>query len=380
MTTGEEHPRSILGSDSVGEQPASGVPGGGATRPVVRLDPGDPAQRRRPRGLFDVPPSVLDSTGEQPVRTPFLATTGQLPAITSQTRLERLLDGAQRWRTFLGLSLAAVMTIVIVAVYRSPAGPGGELTSVAGPSTSEVRSAVEAVTDFDSATTSAPTTTVTGQTQVASEVDDSLNSSGQEQPAPTATQAPSVASTEEETSSSVSSSTLPEATTTVIAEVDPDSSTSSDSSSTTTTTTDDATTDPTAETMIKVEAEDGRALRTASAKSDHAGYSGTGYIGEIFLEGGGVTFTVEDHPGGPTPLRIRYAAGDNVDPGGPRSLSLMVNGTTISQVSMPESGAWSDWWDLNAGDIDLAAGTNTITLLWLPGDTGWVNIDYIELG
>jgi hypothetical protein len=379
MTTGEEHPRSILGSDSVGDHRA-GDAAGTFSRPVVRLDPAEePARAQHQVGLFDAPPSAFGGRPQHRPRSPFLATTDQLPVISPRSRWERTLNGAYRLRSVLALTRAAAMTIAIVSVFRSSAG-GGDLTSVAGPTTTQVRSAIEAVTDFDSdaAVSSGPTTTVTGETQVGSEVDSS--SSTAQTTSPAATRPPAPESSDDETSTSQTSTTVPQATTTVL-----DGSPSSDTGAgnSTETSVDPTSSSTTAEpqpTKRLFEAEDGLALGTALPKTDHAGYTGSGYIGQIFLEGAGVTFTVEQQAAGPTPLTIRYAAGDNIPLQGPRTLSIMVNGATVRQLSMEQVGAWTDWWDLEAGTIDLVAGANEISLVWIGIDTGWVNIDSITLG
>jgi hypothetical protein len=326
---------------------------------------------------------------ERPPRTPFVATTGQFPAIADRSRFERALEGAYRWRTILGLSLATLMTVAIVAVYRSPAGPGSDLTSVAGPSTSDVRSAIEAVTDFDAAATGDPATTVPGQRQVGSEVDDSPSTASQDQATPTATRPPATAG--DETSSSAT--TVPEATTTVLNEAGTSeqdgTSSSSDGSPTSSTTASDSsvptTADPSSTTTgpapVQLEAESGLLLGLASVQLNHLGFSGVGYIGDLILEGSGVTLTLDDHPGGPTALAVRYAAGNTVVRGeGPRTLSLVVNGTRVTQLSMERNGNWTEWWTLDAGEIDLEPGTNEISLIWMAGDTGWVNLDYVQLG
>jgi hypothetical protein len=132
---------------------------------------------------------------------------------------------------------------------------------------------------------------------------------------------------------------------------------------------------------VQLEAESGLLLGLASVQLNHLGFSGVGYIGDLILEGSGVTLTLDDHPGGPTALAVRYAAGNTVVRGeGPRTLSLVVNGTRVTQLSMERNGNWTEWWTLDAGEIDLEPGTNEISLIWMAGDTGWVNLDYVQLG
>ncbi len=186
---------------------------------------------------------------------------------------------------------------------------------------------------------------------------------------------------ESSTSSSDTTDTTvdPSSTTTSI---DPTSSTTSGGPTTTeptTTTTDGSTTttDGTVPVTVRVEAESGTPLGAARARSDHLGYSGSGFIGDIISEGSGVSLAV-DGVGGSTPFTFRYSASPENGPAGPRTISVLVNGQRVTEARMRLTASWDDW-DVVVGTLDLMPGQNVITLVWQPGDTGWVSIDYIEI-
>ncbi len=87
---------------------------------------------------------------------------------------------------------------------------------------------------------------------------------------------------------------------------------------------------------------------------------------------------VDSKATGPIPFMVRYAAGDVAGKEGPRTLSVLVYGTPVTSASMALTPTWSDW-DFVVGELPLDLGPNTITLVWSDGDTGWVNIDYIQI-
>lgn len=128
---------------------------------------------------------------------------------------------------------------------------------------------------------------------------------------------------------------------------------------------------------IRVEAESGALLGTAAARSDHAGHSGAGFVGDLYTAGSGVEVEVEASTAGPTPFTVRYAAGNN-GPADVRTLSVLVNGAEAGTARMAVTDDWSDW-DVVVGELDLVEGTNTVTLKWSGDDTGWVNIDYLQI-
>ncbi|MEM9130783.1 MAG: CBM35 domain-containing protein [Actinomycetota bacterium] len=182
------------------------------------------------------------------------------------------------------------------------------------------------------------------------------------------------------TTAATAPTTAPGATSATTAPTTTEAPTTTTTAPTTTTTVDDGSSTTSATgppIVVRVEAESGTLLGAATARSDHEGHSGTGFVGDIFTEGSGVTLTVTAPQGGATPFMVRYAAGNN-GPADLRTLTVVVNGEPATTAQMAVTASWSDW-AVVGGEVDLVEGDNVISLLWAPGDTGWVNLDYIQL-
>lgn len=154
------------------------------------------------------------------------------------------------------------------------------------------------------------------------------------------------------------------------------SSTSSTAGSPSTT----ATTNPGGPVLVPVrtEAETGRLLGAARSRTDHTGYSGTGFVGDLIAEGSGVEVTLDVPASGSNQFTIAYAAGPENGPPDLRTISVLVNGVEATEARMELTASWDDW-TIVSGPLQLAPGPNVITLVWRPGDTGWVNLDYVEI-
>ena len=347
-------------------------------------------------------------SGAPPARTPYVPVPA--PATLSTPAFERVLDWSYRWRTLLGLGLAVVTTAAVLVAYQIPGGDN--LATDAGGPGAESRSALAAATEFSATQPATSSTTESGERQVNSAVDDDASNgeaeSDSDPAAPNATTsttplATTTVTVTDEASSTTTSEPAIETSTTLESEsttststdttettIDPSSTTTSEqpgSTSTTgpttteptTTTTPDSTTTTVGTTppTVRVEAETGTLLGAARARSDHDGFSGSGFIGDIISEGSGVSLAV-DAVGGATPFTFRYSASPENGPPGQRTLSVLVNGQRVTEAQMRLTASWDDW-DVVVGSLDLVAGPNIITLVWEPGDTGWVSIDYIEI-
>jgi hypothetical protein len=100
-------------------------------------------------------------------------------------------------------------------------------------------------------------------------------------------------------------------------------------------------------------ARSGPALNT-----EHAGYTGTGFLDYGNTIGQTITWTINATHAGSQRLAFRYANGatDN------RPLAVRVNGTLVSTPSFGPSGGWPTWIYTPTVNVQLAKGTNTITL------------------
>lgn len=114
----------------------------------------------------------------------------------------------------------------------------------------------------------------------------------------------------------------------------------------------------------------------AAVASNHPGYSGTGFVNGLHHKGAAVTFYANVKTAGDYPIEIGYANGTTSD----QTLGIYVNGQRVKQAVFSNLSSWSDWVTKEV-ILPLNAGQNIITLQndEAAGDTGNVNIDYINL-
>lgn len=91
------------------------------------------------------------------------------------------------------------------------------------------------------------------------------------------------------------------------------------------------------------------------AESNHAGYTGSGFVNYDNAAGSYVEFAVGAASAGPATLNLRYANGTTTN----RPMTVTVNGGAAVSVAFPGTGAWSTWRTATASTT-LAAGTNRV--------------------
>ena len=307
--------------------------------------------------------------------------------------LERLLEGAYRWRSLLGLGLAALMTVAIVVAYRGASGNEVSDVAVAGDGQTGA-----AFGDTTASSTVALSGSLPGADQQVGSSVGEVASTTQFPSGPTQTSAPatvrSTSTTARNTSSSSTAGSTPTSTpssstpTSTPASSTPTSTPTSQSTSSSPPTSQStsstsgstgSTTSTSLNTRAHLEAESGTLLGGAQVASDHEGYTDKGFVSDIVAPGRGVTVTAKDMAPGATTVKIRYAAG-NTALASPRRLTLRVNGVDVKGgVTMANTASWTEWKTVTV-DIDLKEGDNTLTLILANGDNGVVNIDYLEIG
>ncbi|MGW4474439.1 discoidin domain-containing protein [Nonomuraea sp. NPDC004354] len=114
-------------------------------------------------------------------------------------------------------------------------------------------------------------------------------------------------------------------------------------------------------------------LSQASVASNHAGYTGSGFVDYVNAPGGYVEWTVQAATAGPANLTLRYANGTTAA----RPLAIAVNGATTTR-DFPGTGAWSTWADVTL-PTTLKAGANTVRAT-ATGSTGGPNLDKLTVG
>jgi Carbohydrate binding module (family 6) len=106
-------------------------------------------------------------------------------------------------------------------------------------------------------------------------------------------------------------------------------------------------------------------------ESNHAGYTGSGFVNLDNVAGSYVQFSVT---GPATNLAVRYANGSTAD----RPMNLTINGVAAGSMSFPPTGAWTTWTTVSRA-ISLDAGGHTIRLTSALS-SGGPNLDRITLG
>ncbi|MDR8410787.1 cellulase family glycosylhydrolase [Nonomuraea sp. 3-1Str] len=89
-------------------------------------------------------------------------------------------------------------------------------------------------------------------------------------------------------------------------------------------------------------------------ESNHAGYTGTGFVNYDNVTGSSVEFTVNAATAGAASLVLRFANGTTAN----RPMSITVNGASVSR-DFPGTGAWTTWQDVTVA-ATLKAGANTV--------------------
>lgn len=119
----------------------------------------------------------------------------------------------------------------------------------------------------------------------------------------------------------------------------------------------------------------------ANVQTEHAGFSGNGYVGGLETVGASVTYTVEAVEAGDHDLTLGYANGPHPSPNLTKTLDLSVNGGAAQRISLANTGAWNSW-ATSTETVTLQQGSNTVTYTVPAGDgqtNGRVNLDYVDV-
>ncbi|MEV4114047.1 glycosyl hydrolase family 28 protein [Nonomuraea sp. NPDC049695] len=109
-------------------------------------------------------------------------------------------------------------------------------------------------------------------------------------------------------------------------------------------------------------------------ESNHAGFSGTGFVNYDNVAGSYVEFTVNAAAAGPATLTLRYANGTTAG----RPMDIAVNGTVVAPAKpFDGTGSWTTWQSTTVS-AQLAAGANTVRATATTANGG-PNLDYLEV-
>lgn len=117
------------------------------------------------------------------------------------------------------------------------------------------------------------------------------------------------------------------------------------------------------------------ALKTnVAVDTDHAGYSGTGFVDSFETYGDSVGFTVNISASDTYTLRFRYANGSGEE----AARSIIVDGTYANKAYFVAQSDWDTWATAEVG-VTLDAGVHTIVVYYGDYEYGAINLDYMQV-
>ena len=124
----------------------------------------------------------------------------------------------------------------------------------------------------------------------------------------------------------------------------------------------------------RYEAESATYSTGSTVDTDHAGYSGTGFVNTANAAGAYVEWNVNAASAGTKTVAIAYANGTTAD----RPMDITVNGQVVaSGVSFPPTPDWTTWRTIGVA-VPLTAGANTVRATATSAN-GCPNLDYLEV-
>ncbi|MEV4303689.1 CBM35 domain-containing protein [Nonomuraea sp. NPDC049624] len=115
-------------------------------------------------------------------------------------------------------------------------------------------------------------------------------------------------------------------------------------------------------------------LTGASVATNHAGYTGAGFVDYVNAPGGSIEWSVNVAEAGSHTLTFRYANGTAAG----RPMDVAVNGVTaVTGLAFPGTGSWDTWADVRA-TVTLNAGVNTVRATGT-GAEGGPNVDRLSV-
>lgn len=120
------------------------------------------------------------------------------------------------------------------------------------------------------------------------------------------------------------------------------------------------------------EAENAALTGGAVKATNHAGFSGTGFVEGLWTKGAAAQFSLNVAYAGNYSVNLRYSNGFTED----KTLSVYVNGVKVKRIPLLAQGNWDKWVE-RYDNLELKAGGNTITYKYDEGDTGNANLDSI---
>jgi exo-1,4-beta-D-glucosaminidase len=122
-----------------------------------------------------------------------------------------------------------------------------------------------------------------------------------------------------------------------------------------------------------IEAETGTISAGGSVDTNHAGFTGTGFVNTANATGAYLDLPVPATAAGTVTLTVRYSNGTTAA----RPMSVAVNGTAAGSLPFPVTANW-DTWTTATIRVPLTAGSNTVRLASTTAGGG-PNLDWVEV-
>jgi uncharacterized protein YegP (UPF0339 family) len=117
------------------------------------------------------------------------------------------------------------------------------------------------------------------------------------------------------------------------------------------------------------------ALTGTAVNTNHAGYTGSGFVDQFASANDAVTFTVTAPESGDYSLVFRYGNG-----GTTATRNIYVDGVLQNTVFFEGQGSWDTWSHKTWTQVNLTAGTHTVKVAYDAANSGAVNLDSLTLG
>jgi hypothetical protein len=110
-----------------------------------------------------------------------------------------------------------------------------------------------------------------------------------------------------------------------------------------------------------------------STNTNHAGYTGSGFVDQFASSNDGVSFVVHAHTADDYALRFHYANG-----GSNATRDVYVDGKYAGTISFDSTGAWNNW---GYGELTahLEEGYHTVVLWYSSGNSNAINLDHLDM-
>ena len=130
--------------------------------------------------------------------------------------------------------------------------------------------------------------------------------------------------------------------------------------------------------QVSCEAEADRIGGSATVATDHGGYSGSGFVGELNQGSSVTTHAVNVPADGTYALHVRYANATGGDGRYQTRTATVSSGGSTKTLSLPVTGTWDTWQTVSI-PVTLKAGANDITLGCPDATSCHVNLDTLSV-